>query len=338
MNHARDNHVSAALNGKIYVVGSDANSTTVTLEQYDPSTNVWSTKGSLDVASLRGGAALNNRLYVHDVKGDIFEIEPETGAWGKLGMNTTSLGVSLTGAEGKLYAVGGVAMTSDYLSASPAVYATTEMLPLVKVGSGTLDPLGGEALVPVRASRVPVDGWSELELAVRFDPAKLIVTDVTPGPALAAGFTSLNVDYEDGLVTFSWVGRDIAGGGLVTSEGTLINIGVDVVDTVAEAGSTPLTIDTAATKLFGASGWQDEQFRTSDGAVDIFIRGDVNGDGQITVVDSLTVAQYAEGQLTMLPEVDAADANCDNEVNHDDAVLVSEYYVGLVASLDCSIP
>jgi endoglucanase len=60
--------------------------------------------------------------------------------------------------------------------------------------------------------------------------------------------------------------------------------------------------------------------------------GDVNGDGEIDIVDALLVAQLYVGLDVSIDE-GAADANCNGTVDIVDALLIAQYYVGLVDEL-----
>jgi len=60
------------------------------------------------------------------------------------------------------------------------------------------------------------------------------------------------------------------------------------------------------------------------------IKGDVSGDGQVTVVDALFVAQYTVGIRTLTTQqLVAADVNGDDQVTVVDALFISQYTVGL---------
>ena len=71
-------------------------------------------------------------------------------------------------------------------------------------------------------------------------------------------------------------------------------------------------------------------FVPAGGGEDI-VMGDANGDGAINHLDAMLIAQYyvgaiADDALTL----DAADVNGDGVVNHLDAMLIAQYYVGLI--------
>jgi hypothetical protein len=58
--------------------------------------------------------------------------------------------------------------------------------------------------------------------------------------------------------------------------------------------------------------------------------GDTDGNGSISIIDALLIAQYYVG---LNPEgfIPAnADTNCDGTITISDALLVAQYYVGLI--------
>ena len=65
--------------------------------------------------------------------------------------------------------------------------------------------------------------------------------------------------------------------------------------------------------------------------------GDVNGDGAISIVDALLVAQYYVGLNPNPFDQENADVNCDNSVNIIDALLIAQYYVGLIDSFSSCV-
>jgi glucuronoarabinoxylan endo-1,4-beta-xylanase len=65
------------------------------------------------------------------------------------------------------------------------------------------------------------------------------------------------------------------------------------------------------------------------------LTGDVNGDGMVTIVDAMLIAQHVAGMNPSGFIVANADTNCDNTVNINDALLVARYAAGLLTSLGC---
>jgi hypothetical protein len=57
--------------------------------------------------------------------------------------------------------------------------------------------------------------------------------------------------------------------------------------------------------------------------------GDVDGDGTIDIVDALLVAQYYVGLISI--DTTNADTDCDGDIDIVDALLIAQYYVGLIS-------
>ncbi|MBN1698567.1 MAG: IPT/TIG domain-containing protein [Spirochaetales bacterium] len=58
--------------------------------------------------------------------------------------------------------------------------------------------------------------------------------------------------------------------------------------------------------------------------------GDVDGSGRIDIVDALLVAQYYVGLIQTFAVPQNADVNCDGNVTIIDALLIARYYVGIL--------
>jgi len=73
-----------------------------------------------------------------------------------------------------------------------------------------------------------------------------------------------------------------------------------------------------------------DTFDSSGGSVPA--PGDVNWDGEVTIVDALMIGQCAEGVepgRPFYPQV--GDLNCDGSVDREDAMMISEYSVGNIS-------
>jgi endoglucanase len=67
--------------------------------------------------------------------------------------------------------------------------------------------------------------------------------------------------------------------------------------------------------------------------VDGVLMGDVNGNGEVDIVDALLIAQYYVGLDPAGFNPDAADTNQDGSIDIIDALRVAQYYVGLIPAL-----
>ncbi len=68
------------------------------------------------------------------------------------------------------------------------------------------------------------------------------------------------------------------------------------------------------------------------------IKGDVNGDGNVTIVDALMTAQKYVGLSPNPFDQSASDVNCDNQLTIVDALMMAQYYVGLIGSFPACNP
>jgi len=130
----------------------------------------------------------------------------------------------------------------------------------------------------------------------------------TPGTINVAGFDASGKSGTN-LLTITWQ----AGGSASTS-----NISITV-DTLTDASYNSLgTVGRGASVTVTAS-----------------TPGDTNGDGSVTIVDALMIAQYYVGLPVTNFNQAAADTNCDGSITIVDALRVAQYYVGLLTSLAC---
>ncbi len=65
------------------------------------------------------------------------------------------------------------------------------------------------------------------------------------------------------------------------------------------------------------------------------LKGDVNTNGTIDIVDALLVAQYYVGLNPASFNANAADTNCSGSIDIVDALLIAQRYVGLISQFPC---
>lgn len=65
------------------------------------------------------------------------------------------------------------------------------------------------------------------------------------------------------------------------------------------------------------------------------LKGDVNKDGKVTIVDSLLIAQRYVGIEVEVFDETVADVDCSGAINIVDSLLIAQLYVGLLTALPC---
>lgn len=115
----RNGHVSATINGKIYVAGGHDPSRLASLEIYDPATNSWSYGPPMpSPRAYMAAAEVNGTMYViggntdSETVSDVLAFNPAVGVWQyKAPMPTGRSGHTAAVIGGKIYVIGGVGST-----------------------------------------------------------------------------------------------------------------------------------------------------------------------------------------------------------------------------------
>ncbi|MBN2531824.1 MAG: dockerin type I repeat-containing protein [Spirochaetales bacterium] len=66
------------------------------------------------------------------------------------------------------------------------------------------------------------------------------------------------------------------------------------------------------------------------GGSNVTSAGDVNGSGEVDIIDALLIAQYYVGLNPANFHPENADVNCDGSINIIDALVIAQYYIGLI--------
>jgi len=328
----RESHAVGTANGKIYVIGgktSNGDSTVFlnTVHEYDPLTDTWTEKNSLPQSITQASyVSLNNKIYLFDGD-DIFEYDPLKESFvevQKFPFNMYNNKVVFC--ENKIFALGGL-IGSGFMSISmtlDGVYCSDELLPTISLGNEVIDIKSGAKAIPVSISNIPSDGIYKAEISFEYDPEKLLVTDVTPGAIIPGGHNvTYNVDNVNGIVSIEYTG-----GSLIMNNGIFANVQVDVIDDVEKVGKEEIRLIRNSCKLYTDMSNELEAKKLVDGSVDIFMYGDLNGDGKVNSVDKVLVDRYCLEILSIFPGeygLLAADVNGDGKVNSTDRVLINRY-------------
>ena len=169
-------------------------------------------------------------------------------------------------------------------------------------------------------------GVAFMRLSVDYDSNAMKLVDVKDAGILGIEVHSDNLTSDP--YTLYWENSTIRNN--ITSNGTAVTLTFEV-DENAEEGSYPITVTYDNTKDdimdvdFG-----EVYFNVVNGAVEVvdFIYGDVNGDFEVTPVDSATLSRYLAkwtGYGEDVIDPDASDVNCDGEVTAVDSAMLSRH-------------
>ena len=141
----------------------------------------------------------------------------------------------------------------------------------------------------------------------------------------------LSYSGNDIVVTYTYL--DIAGSSGLTA-GTPLHVG-RLFLTAGEGGSAVLTVSSALVTQANAVAYQGVTAEgltlTVGGAL---AKGDVNGDGDITMTDALRIVRYLRGSVNITADqLAAADVNGDGDITMTDALRLVRYLRGSISSL-----
>ena len=196
----------------------------------------------------------------------------------------------------------------------------------LRIGSAIVPP-GGNATVPLEALDVPSPGLGAFVIDISYDPSVVEPVDCNANPEgdLDMGFCGLSFERDD-------VNPDtIRLGGFRTSAGATGDLSLaDITfQGVGSSGSqSPLVVTIVE---FADTSQQPIPATTEDGTITVGVQGDANGNGSVTMVDAMLIAQCVVG-LIDCGSIDQtmADVNCSGGVTMVDAMLVAQYVVGLI--------
>lgn len=77
-----------------------------------------------------------------------------------------------------------------------------------------------------------------------------------------------------------------------------------------------------------------EAIKLTDGRINMFMYGDLNGDSKVDSSDKVCIDRYCLGIYGVLPGeygILAADVNGDGKINSGDGVLINRYVLGIIS-------
>ena len=204
----------------------------------------------------------------------------------------------------------------------------------VRIGSGSVAP-GGQLTVPLEALDVPSPGLGAFIIDISYDPSVVDPVDCNANPEgdLDLGFCNFDFERDD-------VNPDtIRVGGFRASEGATGDLSLADI-TFRGVGSTgsqsPLTLTIVE---FADTSQQPIPATTEDGTITVGVQGDANGNGSVTMVDAMLIAQCVVGLIDCGGiDQNMADVNCSGSVSMVDAMLVAQKVVGLIPEFPCGSP
>lgn len=191
--------------------------------------------------------------------------------------------------------------------------------------------VGGGALISINSVNLTVNNTASVSIKVEnvlnlaamtltlsYNSSVVIVKNVGPG---FFGSPTSNINNAGGTTTLSVFSPVTSGSGNITIATLTLN-GTGI-------GSSPLTlIVTAFTDLNGVP--ISKSIKSGTANVLSVIKGDVDGNGIVNIIDALFIAQYTVNLRTLTQaQRAAADVNGDDIVNIIDALFIAQYTVGL---------
>ena len=199
----------------------------------------------------------------------------------------------------------------------------------ISIPSGAMAP-GEQLSVPVKALDVPAPGLGAFTVDVSYDPNVVtpVACDANPDGALSTGFC--NTDFGPDVVRC--VGFQVSAG--VVGDLSLCSITFEAIG--ASGSYSPLAPSVVE---FADTLGQAISTSTENGVIVIGIRGDASGDGQVSMVDAMLIAQCVAG-LIDCGGIDQTmgDVNCDGNVSMVDAMLIAQKVAGLISEFPACGP
>ncbi len=329
----RVNHAVGTANGKIYVFGGSSSVYLNTVHEYDPLTDTWTEKNPLPENFVQASSmSLNNKIYLF-LGSKILEYDPAKDILIEIQKFPFEIYRNkFVFCENKVYSLGGmIGVGVRYFPlAMDGVYCSDELLPAISIGNEVMDIKSSTKNVPVTVTNIPSDGICKAEISFEYDPDKLNVTDVISGPVIPQGCDiTYNVDNTKGIVSIKY-----SGDRKIVDNGKFVDIKVDVLDNVNEVGKTDMKLIRNSCKLYTEPSMELEAIKLTDGRINMFMYGDLNGDSKVDSSDKVCIDRYCLGIYGVLPGeygILAADVNGDGKINSGDGVLINRYVLGIIS-------
>lgn len=345
----RVNHGLVTLNGKIYVIGGN-NSTGVldSIYEYDPLTDNWAAKEPMPQGYMQfSTAVINDKIYIiggSDYSIDlssVYEYDPVNETWTEKHSLPSVMARNCSVFDGnKIYTMGGMLdliIDIDVIDTMYSYSPSDENIIKLDMGSGLMEPKAGTKILPLSISNVPAKGIYEVDVTLEYDPSTLSVTTITSGSVIAdSNAFSYNIDNTLGTINICYNGTQQA----ISNNGILANIEFDVLQSVTTTKTSPLSFVKGNSKVYGVNSYEYKGLKLIDGAVDIFIYGDVDGNGECNALDFAFMNKYLTGQIKNLPGAYSAisgDVDASGDINAIDFAIFRIYMLGNTSKFPAQI-
>lgn len=329
MNTPRQEHEMVSIKGKIYVIGGRLTSS---IEEYDPANDSWTEKNHLPGnILLQNSVVMNDKIYIMENYGRrVFEYDPIKETFierGNLPFQTVRS--DAFSYNNRIYKIGGLCPEATVLTDN--LISTDMFAPALSLGSSVMEPRAGTRIVPVKVENIPGDGIYKIIAEIKYDSEKMTLAGVGRGEVIPAdsNFTFSN-NTSEGIITIQFIGSTAST--KIVTEGIFANIEWDISDTSPANINIPLSFSNYC-RIYKDNIEQYNEITLSNGSIDVFMYGDVNGDNKVDIIDeeyvknkSLNVIYTFPGKYGML----AAEVSGDDKVMSSDYTLIRRYVTGAI--------
>lgn len=143
---------------------------------------------------------------------------------------------------------------------------------------------------------------------------------------------SASINYNETTGVYSLAVLSLQSKEVKGNDGTIWTLKLKVADDVA-LGDYAVKIQNAKYSLPDGSGKVTMPETISKLSIEDYVKGDVNGDGDVDIADAVCIVNYVVGKSIPVFNAKAADANGDSEVDIADAVRIVNLVVGKISAL-----
>jgi len=191
---------------------------------------------------------------------------------------------------------------------------------------------GGTVTVRVETENVPAPGLGNYAVDVSYDGSVVYAASCLSNPSGVMDSANCDVATDRGSNIIHLTGSRTSTGATGT-----VPLGDVTFNATGSVGSISALNSNIGAATFQDTSNQDIPMTAQNGSIRISVRGDISGDGGVSMVDAMRVAQCVVGIVDCTSaEATMGDVNCSGGMSMVDAMLIAQYVVGLIQSLPCS--